>query len=155
MVRPMQTTILQGVGNVSFDLGWEIFYFCISEPGIFKLADVETELRDHRLEASNPQLHVCLSDVHPIVAAITNKEIINRQMPGTNPSIGRFISIEQRVEGIHPPLNKIGLHSCQLCNCLITQCTVQCGCKKHSNHTLKLGAIVHYLCFEDTGVKFE
>ena len=94
MVRPMQTTVLQGVRNIFIDSGWEIFYVCISEPGILELADIETELRDHRLETSNSQLHVRFSDVHLIVAAIAHKEIVNRQMADTNPSIGRSISIE-------------------------------------------------------------
>ena len=94
MVRPMQTTILQGVRNVFFHSGREIIYVCIGEPGIFELADVETEMSNHRLETGIPQLHVRFSDVHVIVAAIAHKVIVNRQMPDTNPSIGRFISIE-------------------------------------------------------------
>ena len=89
----METTILQGIGNVFFHSGWEIINVCISEPGILELADVETELCNHRLEASNAQLHVCVSDVHLVVAAIADKEIIKLQMPDTNPSIGHFISI--------------------------------------------------------------
>ena len=94
MVRPMETTILQGIGNVFFNSGWEVFDICISEPGIFELADVETELCDHRLETSNPQLHVRTSDIYSIVAAITDKKIVNRQMPDTNSSIGGFISVQ-------------------------------------------------------------
>ena len=94
MVRPMQTTVLQGVRNVLFNSRWEIFNVFIGEPGIFELADVEAELRNHRLEASDPQLQVRVWDVHLIVAAIADKEIVNRHMPNTNPSIGRFISIE-------------------------------------------------------------
>ena len=93
MVQPMETTILQGVRNVLFHSGWEIFNVCISEPGIVELADIETKLRSHYLETSNAQMHACVSDVHLIVAAITDKEIVNRQVPDTNPSIGRFISI--------------------------------------------------------------
>jgi len=77
MVRPMQQTILQGVRNVLFHLGWEIVDVCISDPGIFELANVETELRKHRLKASNPQLHMRISDVHLILAAIADKEIVN------------------------------------------------------------------------------
>ena len=94
MLRPMETTILQGVRNIRFHSEWEISEICISEPGIFELADVETELCSHHSEASNSQLHVHVSDVHLVVAAIADKEIVNRQMPHTNPSIGRFISIE-------------------------------------------------------------
>ena len=94
MVRPMETTILQGIRNVLLHPGWEISDVCISEPGIFELADIETELCSHHLEAIHTQLHVRLSDVHLIVAAIADKEIVNRQVPDTNPSIGRFISIE-------------------------------------------------------------
>ncbi len=89
----METTILQGVRNVLFHSGWEISDVCIGEPGIVELADVETELGSHRLEACIPQLHVCVLDVHLIAAAIAEKEIVNRQMADTNPSIGRFISI--------------------------------------------------------------
>ncbi len=92
MVRPMETTILQGVQNVLFYSIWEVSNVCISESRIFEVANVETELRSHRLETSNPQLHVCVSDIHLIVTAIADKEIVNRQMPDTNPSIGRFIS---------------------------------------------------------------
>ncbi len=89
----METAILQGVQNILFHLGWEIINVCISKPGIFEIADVETELRSHHLEASDPQLHVHVLKVHLIVTVIANKEIVNRQMPDTNPSIGRFISI--------------------------------------------------------------
>jgi len=89
----MKRTILQDVGNVLFNSGWEIINVGISEPGILELADIETELRDHYLETSNTQLHICISDVHLIVAAIADKEIVNGQMPDTNPSIGRSISI--------------------------------------------------------------
>ena len=35
------------------DVGWEIFNVRISGPGIFELAGIETELANHRLEASN------------------------------------------------------------------------------------------------------
>ena len=89
----METTILQGVRNVLFHSGCEIFDVCISKPGIFELADVETELGSHHLEACNPQLHVRVSDVYLIAAAIAEKEIVNRQMSDTNPSIGHFVSI--------------------------------------------------------------
>ena len=89
----METTILQGVRNVLFHSGWEISDVCIGEPGIFEPADVETELHGHRPKACNPQLHMCVSDVDLIVAAITEKEVVNRQMPDTNSSIGCFISI--------------------------------------------------------------
>ena len=77
MVQPVETTILQGVRNVMFHSGWEIFNICISKPGIFKIADVEMKLRSHHLEASNPQLHVRVSEVHLIVTAIADKEIVN------------------------------------------------------------------------------
>ena len=93
MVQPMDTTILQGIRNVLLHSGWEVFDVCISKPGIFEIADVEMKLRSHHLEASDPQLHVRVSEVHLVVAAIANKEIVNRQMLDTNPSIGRFISI--------------------------------------------------------------
>ena len=93
MVQPIETTILQGVQNVLLNPRWEILNACISKPGIFEIADVETKLRSHHVEASDPQLHVCVSDVHLIVAAIADKEIVNRQMSDTNPSIGRLISI--------------------------------------------------------------
>ena len=93
MVQPMETTILQGVRNIMFHSGWEVFNVCISKPGIFKIADVETQLRSHHLKASDPQLHVRVSEVYSIVTAIADKEIVDRQMSDTNPSIGRFISI--------------------------------------------------------------
>ncbi len=88
MVRPIETTILQGVRNILFQSGWEIFNVCIGQPGIFELADVKTELRSHHSKATNPQLYVRVLDVHLI-----DKEIIDRQMPDTNPSIGGFISV--------------------------------------------------------------
>ena len=93
MVQPMEATILQGVRNVLFHSGREIFNVCISKPGIFEVADIETKLSSHHLEAGDPQLYVCVSEVHLIVAAIADEEIVNRQMPDTNPSIDRFISI--------------------------------------------------------------
>ena len=89
----METTVLQGARNVLFHSGCEISDVCIGEPGIVELTHVEMELGGHRLETCNPQLHVRVSDVHTIAAAIADKEIVNRQMPDTNPSIGRFISI--------------------------------------------------------------
>ena len=61
MVQPMETTILQGVRNVLFHSGWEICDVCISKPGIFEIADVETKLSSHYSEASDPQLHVRVS----------------------------------------------------------------------------------------------
>ena len=70
--------------------GWDICNLRIGEPGIAELADVETKLHGHRLELSNTQLHVCVSDMHLIVA---DKEIVNRQVPDTDPTIGPFISI--------------------------------------------------------------
>ena len=90
----METAILQGVRNVLFDVQLEIFNVHISEPEIFKFADVETELHNHHLETGNPQLHICISEVHLIVAAIADKEIVNRQMLDSNPFICCFISIE-------------------------------------------------------------
>ena len=93
MVEPMETTVLQGFRNVLFHSGWEFFDVCIGKPGIFEIADVETKLRNHHLKARGPQLHVHISEVHLIVAVIANKEIGNRQMPDTNPSIGRLILI--------------------------------------------------------------
>ena len=93
MAQPIQTTILQGVRDVLLHSGWEIDNICICKSGIFEIANVETKLRSHHLEASDPQLHVRVSEIHLIVAAIADKEIVNRQMPDTNPSIGRFISI--------------------------------------------------------------
>ena len=93
MVEPMETTVLQGFRNVLFHSGWEISDLHIGEPRIVKLADVETKLNSHRFKTSSTQLHVCISDVHLIFAAIADKEIVNRQVPDTNPSIGCFISI--------------------------------------------------------------
>ena len=89
----MEAGILQGVRNVLFHSRWEISDVCIGEPGIVELADVETELGSHHLDACNPQLHIRVSEVHLIAAAIAEKEIVNGQMPDTDPSIGCFISI--------------------------------------------------------------
>src|SRR5258706_9262107 len=139
----METTILQGARNVLLHSGWEVSHVCIGEPRIVELADVETELGGHHLEACNPQLYVGVSDVHLIAAAIAEKEIVNQQMPDTNPIIGRFISIEERGESIHPYLNEKVFHSRQLCNRLIAQCAVRSVCKKHSNYPLKPSAIEH------------
>src|SRR5258706_882064 len=93
MVQQIVTHILQGVRDVLYHSGWEILNICISKPGIFEIANVETKLRSHHLEASDPQLHIRVSEVHLIVATVTDKKIINRQMPDSNPSIGRFISV--------------------------------------------------------------
>jgi hypothetical protein len=77
MVRPMERTILQGVGNILFNAGWEIFNVFIGEPGILELANVETELRNHRVEASNAQLHIRILEVHLVVAAMVDKKGVN------------------------------------------------------------------------------
>ena len=71
------------VGNVLFDAGWEIAGGFNSEPRIFELANVETQLRDHRVETGNPELHVGVLHVHLIISAIADKEIENRQMLDT------------------------------------------------------------------------
>ena len=93
MIRPIEGTILQSVGNVLIDSRWEIMDVRISKPGIFELADIETELFNHRLEARNSQLHVRILEADLIRALIADKEIRNRQMSDTNPSIGSFVSI--------------------------------------------------------------
>jgi hypothetical protein len=54
MIGPIETAVLQSVGDVLFNSRFEIFDVCISEPGIFELADIETQLSDHRLEARIP-----------------------------------------------------------------------------------------------------
>ena len=77
MVRPVETAILQGVGNVLFHSGWEVYNVCIGEPGIFEIADIETEPFYHRLEAGDTLLCARLSQVDLILAAITEKEIGN------------------------------------------------------------------------------
>ena len=77
MIRPIERTILQCIGNVLFDSGWEIIDVRIRKPRIFELADIETELFDHRLEASNPQLQVRVVEVHLIGAVVADKEIRN------------------------------------------------------------------------------
>ena len=93
MVQPMEAAILQGVRDILFHSGWEMLNICIGEPGIFKVADVETKLHSLHLEAGDPQSPVLVSEVHLIVAVIAEQEIENGQMPHTNSSIGRFISI--------------------------------------------------------------
>ena len=82
----MERTILQGVGDVLFNSRWEIFDVCIGEPGIFELTDIETESRNHRLEASEAHLHVRPSDAYLVVAAIADKEVINRGLDSTTTS---------------------------------------------------------------------
>ena len=77
MVRPVQRTILQGAGDILVDSGLEIVDVCISEPGIFEFADIETKLLDHRIEAGNSQLRVCASGVNLMATMITEKEIGN------------------------------------------------------------------------------
>jgi len=74
MVRSIETTIQQGVRNVLFQFGREIYNVCIGQPRIFELADVETEWCSHHSEAINPQLHVCVSDAHLEIAAIADKK---------------------------------------------------------------------------------
>ena len=73
----MKRTVLQSIRDVLLDSGWEIFDICIRNPGIFKPADIETELFHHRLEAGNPQLHVRVFKVDLIDAVIADKEIRN------------------------------------------------------------------------------
>ena len=75
MIGPIERTILQCVGNVLFDTGWEITDVSIRKPRIFELADIETEPFDHRLEASNSQLQVRVVEVHLIGAVVADKEI--------------------------------------------------------------------------------
>ena len=77
MVRPVETAILQGVGNVLFHSGWEISNGCIGEPGIFEIANIEAEPFYHRLEAGGTLLRVRLSQVDLILAAIAEEEIGN------------------------------------------------------------------------------
>jgi len=77
MIRPIEGTILQSVGNVVSDSRWEIMDVRISKPGIFELADIETELFDHRLETSNSQLHIRVVEVDLMGALIADKEIRN------------------------------------------------------------------------------
>ena len=78
MIGPIERTVLQGIGNVLLDSRLEIFDICISEPGIFELADIETELGNHRLEASNAQLRVRVSKIDVIVAVIADEKVGNR-----------------------------------------------------------------------------
>ena len=79
MVRPIETTILQWARNALFDSRREIFDSGISEPRVFESADVETELLNHRLEASNAKLYICFLEVDSIVAGtfIADEEIGN------------------------------------------------------------------------------
>ena len=68
---------MQRIWNVLFDSGLKILNFGISEPGIFEFADIETELFNHRIEAGNTLLRVCLSQCDLIVAEIAEDEIGN------------------------------------------------------------------------------
>ena len=60
-----------------FDSGLKIFDFGITEPGIYELADIETELFNHRLEASDTLLRMRLSKLDLIVAMVAEHEIGN------------------------------------------------------------------------------
>ena len=77
MIRPIEGTILQRVGNVFRDSGLEIFDVRIGEPGIFEPADIETELAVHYIKTSNSWLYICALRVDSIVArtVIADKEI--------------------------------------------------------------------------------
>ena len=77
MVRPVETAILQGIGNVLFRSRWEISNVCIGEPGVFEIADIETEPLYHRLETGDTLLCVRLSQVDLILAVIAEEEIGN------------------------------------------------------------------------------
>jgi len=79
MIRPIQRTILQSVGNILFDSQGEIFDIRISKSGIFELANIETELLSHRLQTGHCQLRVCVSEVDLIVGrtVIAEKKIGN------------------------------------------------------------------------------
>ena len=79
VIRPIQRTILQGVGNIILDTALEISNVCISETGIFQVADIEAELANHCLEAYDPQMHIRVSEVDSIVSGtvIADKEIRN------------------------------------------------------------------------------
>ena len=95
MMRPIERTILQSIGNVLFDSGLEIYNILISPSRVFEVADIEAELINHRLHARNPKFHICRAEVHLIVAGVFGgKEIRNGQMPNANASHGHFISIE-------------------------------------------------------------
>jgi hypothetical protein len=77
MIWPIERTILQSVRNVLFDSGCEILNIRIREPGIFESTDIETELFNHRLHASNAQLYVRVSWIDLIGGVTTDKEIGN------------------------------------------------------------------------------
>ena len=77
MIRPIERTILQCIRNVLFDSGWEVTDVHIRKPRIFKLADIETELFDHHLEAGSSQMYVCITEVDLIGAVVADKEIRN------------------------------------------------------------------------------
>ena len=76
-----------------FDSQWEVMNVRIGKSGVFELADIETELFDHRLEARNSQLHICGFEANLIDTVIADEEIRNGQMTDMNPSIGRFVLI--------------------------------------------------------------
>ena len=58
-----------------FDSRWEVHDVCIGKPGILELADIETELFNHCLEASNSKLHIHFLEVDLIDAVIADKKI--------------------------------------------------------------------------------
>jgi len=70
---PIERAILRRVANVLFDSGWGVFNICISKPGIFKLADIETELFDHRLQASCA--HICVLEIALIVTVVADEKL--------------------------------------------------------------------------------
>jgi len=79
------------VGEVLFHSGWEIFDICISKQGIFKLADIETELFNQRLQASNAQLRMCALEIELTVTAVVDEKTRDRKMLDTNLRIGPFV----------------------------------------------------------------
>ena len=79
VIRPVKRTVLQRVGDILCDSEREVFNVRINKPGVFEPANIELELGNHRLEASNCQLHIRVLGVDSIVAGtvIADKEIGN------------------------------------------------------------------------------
>ena len=66
---------MQSIGNVLFDPRWEVLNVCVGKPGVFEFADVEAELFDHRLEASDSEPHIGVLENDLIVTVVAEKEI--------------------------------------------------------------------------------
>ena len=52
------------------DSGLQVFHICIRKTGIFKPADIETQLINHNLEACQPEMQVRVHGADMVVALV-------------------------------------------------------------------------------------